>query len=286
MWLCCIPDRAEKTERLMRALKAGIPVHTDLCWDVPPDDGRPVVVWGHLWTSPAIVQQCERSGTPYWFIDNGFWSSARGGPSGYYRMTYRGLHAQFLRNMQPRLDREQMEWRTRGDHVLLALPGEHYGEAHGINIWDWTLEIRPKIRQHTSRLIKVRSKNRSPLVEDLRNAWCLVTHSSNVAVEAARYGTPVFVEPGASAEPIGSTDLSRIEDPHLPDMATRMEWWRSLMCQQFTISEMAAGVAWRYMEIIRRHADGPDVHPRPDRFDLQDPASAGGAIGEWSQLPG
>jgi hypothetical protein len=90
----------------------------------------------------------------------------------------------------------------------------------------------------------------TPLVGDLRDAWALVPHSSNVAVDAVLAGIPLFVASTSPAAPAGRTDLD-IENPTMPD---RESWWASLTCQQFTLREMADGTAWRLMQMIAAQA--------------------------------
>jgi hypothetical protein len=89
-----------------------------------------------------------------------------------------------------------------------------------------------------------------PLEEALQGAHALVTHSSNVAIEAACLGTPVFVDPASAAAPVGLTDLGQIESPVYPD---REPWLSHLAYNQFTFEEIGDGRAWRMlMELEER----------------------------------
>lgn len=270
--LCLTTVREDKTLRLMEALKQGIPEETQIVRDYPRGGSHPFIIWGHLHNALDVIPHAEEQGRPYWFIDNGFWNSAKGGPTGYYRLTYRGLVPQQLKVSENRLPWQQQDWRKDGRHILIALPGEHYGAAHGLDMVDWGSSIRAKVERYTDRPIKVRSKNNPvPIWQDLKNCWAVVTHSSNAAVDAVVQGIPVFVEPSSAAAPVGCTDLSQLENPSLPDMAAREAWWRSLMAQQYTISEMAQGVAWRYMEMVRRAADGEHIRSNTGGHSIPDP---------------
>jgi len=81
----------------------------------------------------------------------------------------------------------------------------------------------------------------------MRDCWALVTHSSNVAVDAVIAGVPVFVEPTSPAAPVGNLDLAKMENPNMPE---RGPWFDSLMAQQFTVDEMRSGLAREYMQMV------------------------------------
>jgi hypothetical protein len=106
-----------------------------------------------------------------------------------------------------------------------------------------------ELKRHTDRPIVVRAKPQPgetavPLERALAEAHALVTHSSNVAVEAAIAGTPVFVAPSSAAAPVGLTDLSQIETPVRPD---RGSWLAHLAYAQYSMDEVKSGQAWRML---------------------------------------
>lgn len=253
LWCCVTPQRREKTRRIMDALAAGWGEPATVIQGEPPIGLDPFVVWGHLWLAQTIIPDAERIGRPYWFIDNGFWNPGRGG-NGYYRLTYNGLSPVVLNSPEPRPVPVMKPWRSDGRHILIALPGEDHGKAHGLDMTKWCANISHKVRQHTRRPIRTRRKGTvgSTLADDLQNCWALVTHSSNAAVDAAIAGVPVFVDAGAAAAPVGNTDLSMIERPAMPE---RGAWLKSLACQHFTLDEMRDGTAWRLLSKVRAQAE-------------------------------
>jgi hypothetical protein len=258
LWCCITPERERKTRMIMEAVATGWP-KAKIQHDSPPDDGAPFIVWGQEWLTLRIVPQALEQGRPFFHIDNGYWNPARGGQVGYYRVTYRSMTPVLLDD--PDLARANaigvMEhlkpWYEEGIHVLYAEPGRHFGLALGINMDEWMCGAIQRIRKSTKRPIKTRSRQAqgTPLEPDLRGCWCLVTHSSNVAVEAAIAGMPVFVEPTSAAAPIGRTDFC-LESPYRPD---RLQWLASLMCQQFTLDEMATGVLYHWMQRVVEQVD-------------------------------
>jgi len=252
------PEREQKTRMLMEALAAGMGRQgCRVMVGEPPDDEHTFVVWGQEWLTLRIVPEAYRRGRPFWTIDNGYWQPGRGTGRGYYRFCYRGMSPVLLPKT-PDLRRPAVTltpWRENGRHVLLAMPGLQFGLALGIDVTGWTETIKERIRRHTDRPIYVRPRDsRVPLAQDLAGAWCCVTHSSNVAVDAVIAGIPVFVAPTSAAAPVGRTDLE-IEDAVTP---LRKLWLRSLASQHFTVSEMRAGVARAWMQRIAMQVDGHD----------------------------
>jgi UDP:flavonoid glycosyltransferase YjiC (YdhE family) len=71
-----------------------------------------------------------------------------------------------------------------------------------------------------------------PFEEDLAEAFCVVTHSSNTAVEAILAGVPAFVLGQSAAQPFACNDLKMIEAPFV------------LADNQWTLKEIREGKAW------------------------------------------
>lgn len=252
IWLIVTPEREEKTLRIMQALNNSIP-ESRIVYGAPPDDGNPFVVWGQIWTALQVIPDALKTGRPFWYIDNGYWRSAKGGRVGYYRITYNGMTPFPLDMKADRNPVDFRPWRKDGGHIVLAMPGANFGRAIGLNMPAWEQSIQHRVREYTDRPFIVRRKERNkPLDRDLHGAWALVTHSSTVAVDAVRMGVPVFVEPTSAARWVGCTDLADIESPVMP---SRQAWWRSLMWQQFTLAEMQGPLAWQMMRRQRAFAE-------------------------------
>ena len=130
------------------------------------------------------------------YLDNGFHRPARGSAYGYYRLTYRGMSPILLRNPEPRpaLRVAMRPWRKGGRQVVLALPGLPLAAPSDSTCPAGSRRSRRTFA--TDRQILIRPKySAKPLAGDLCDAWALVTHSTNVAVEAVLAGIPVFVTP-------------------------------------------------------------------------------------------
>lgn len=250
MYLCITPERVAKTKRLMDALKKGWGEPCRIVTGAPPEDGKPFIVWGQRWLGEKLIPKAIKSGRPFWHIDNGFWNSARGGEIGNYRFSYRGLSPVMMDKPARRArDIKPQPWKTGGDYVLLAYPSPTFGRCLGMDMAKWRRETQQRLKG-CGLPIRHREKDCSrPLTEDLAGAMALVTHSSNVAVEAAVAGVPVVVEPTSAAAPIGSAS---IHDLNRPD---RSHWLASLASQQFTLGEMASGVAFTMLSRVSAQVD-------------------------------
>lgn len=252
LWCCITPERTHKTRVIMQAFAKGWPGGR-VIRGRPPNSDHPFVVWGQLFLTLEIVPDAIRRNRPFWIIDNGYHLPARGGSVGYYRLTYRGLMPAIFE--QPDYDRANKfsvkiePWRKTGRHILFASPGHGYGQCLGLDMARWQKKTLHRLDAITDRPIIVRDKILSrPLDDDFRDCWAVVTHSSNVAVQAVLRGIPVFVEPTSAAASVGNLDLTNLESPVMPD--NREAWWASLLGQQFSIPEMANGTAYRYLSKV------------------------------------
>lgn len=220
------------------------------CLGAPPDDGEIAVFWGQLWTALAEIPKALAQGRPFLHIDNGYVDPARGGPTGYYRLTYCSPSPIFWPDApRSRIRRTMQPWRQNGRKILVGVPSEHFGRAWGLDMRDWIGTCIRNLRQHTARPAEVRHKKQTvpALAQHLTGAWALYTHSSNVGVDAVLAGIPVFCAPTCPAAPVGNLDLAAIERPAMPD---REPWFNSLMAQQYTVDEMRSGLARDYVAAV------------------------------------
>jgi hypothetical protein len=257
LWLKLERERLEKTTRILSALGAGWGEPAQMTQDDPPDDGNPFVVWGQLYSALRLIPQALKTGRPFWQLDNGFWQPGRGGNGGFYRLNYRGLSPILMD--EPSAQRGfygsplLKPWRKTGKHILLAFPGDGFGRSVGLDMTQWAEDMKRILPTKTDRPIVVRPKKcGTPLAKHFDDCWALVTHSSNVAVDAAIAGVPVFVAASNPAAPVGNLDLEDLENPVMP---ARKKWLYSLSCQQYTIEEMKNGTAYEFMSMVRKQVD-------------------------------
>jgi len=261
-WCCISPNRVEKSGRVMNALARGWPDARAIIGPPPDDDGL-FVCFGQIWLAEDLISKALPRGRRFLQVDNGFWKPSRGRPFGYYRFMYSrpdpvfatddALLARRMAEGGRDLVPEFKPLRRKGTHVLIAMPGEEFGRAHGLAMRPWMDTIVDRVKAATKRPIRVRDRlAKTKLQDDLRDCWAVVTHSSNVAVDAVLAGIPVFVEPTSMAVPVSNSvrSIDNLEEPFFPDDDLLGTWWASLMCQQFTFGEMSSGVAHFFLSTI------------------------------------
>jgi hypothetical protein len=206
------------------------------------------VVWGVLRDSDRILAQAKAQGLYFFYIDHAYFNRGHGKT---YRISRNRYEAGPVRKCPG--DRAEglgirlLPWRKGGTEILVCPPTDYFMAAH--DCLDWLETTLAALGEVTDRPVIVREKPKEgetavPLPKALETAHALVTHSSNVAIEAACLGTPVFVSTASAAAPIGRTHLSQIEDPAYPD---RTEWLAHLAYNQFSFEEIEEGRAWQML---------------------------------------
>lgn len=202
-----------------------------------------------------LLRQARAEGRPWYYGDHAYF-----GRWIFYRITRNGFQLGAPGAWLPpepdyarlrRLDVTMEPWRDDGEYVLICPPDAAYAARQGFCERLWLDNVKAMLREHTDRRLKVRRRetaedNPVTLREELENAFALVTHHSNAAVEAICAGVPVFTTGYCAAREMAETDLTAIEDPFYPD--NRTEWAARLAAAQWTLEEIAAGDAWRAMK--------------------------------------
>ena len=157
-------------------------------------------------------------------------------------------------------------WRTSGEHVVLCGQIPWDAAVQDSNHVQWCRETALQISHLTSRPIifrphplqpdavdmstaPVTRSTKATLLEDLVNAWAVVTYNSNAGVESALEGIPAFVaDSGAMGYSILNHDLKKIETPATAD---RQPWLANLAYTQWTLDEIADGLA--ILHLFEKH---------------------------------
>lgn len=204
----------------------------------------------------SLLQSARAAGTDVYYGDHAYYGRGR-----FYRITKNRDQWQGEGPVDPlRYERaggpEIRPWRSKrtGQHVVVCPQSAAYCAMQGFDVSAWVNEVTDTIRVHSDREVRVRWKrDERPLAADLVDAWALVTYSSASALYALAAGVPVFVlAPFAAAAPMGCADLRRIERPVYPD--GREPFLMALASQQWTLDEMAGGLAWRALQAQTRVA--------------------------------
>lgn len=206
------------------------------------------------------------------YIDLGYWGRREGGRyAGYHKISVNARHpVGYYRSPQhtsERFDRFnipiqpwQLLARRESGHILVAGMGAKGAAAEGYRPQEFERWAISELEKHTNREIVYRPKPSDPLgspipgtrfspkdvplEHELANCWAVVTHHSNVAVDALLAGIPCFCW-GGVARSMSLQDLSMIEEPYLPD--ARHMWARDIAWTQWSVDEMKRGHAWAYL---------------------------------------
>lgn len=210
---------------------------------VPPHqllDG-PAMVYGILRGCDRIIRQCEWIDRPFYHVDHGYFKrgSLETNP-GYYRVTLNGLQHIGKGDDPTRFERLNINpkpWRKTGKNILLIPLTGATAQFHNINPHEWLSTVTTEIQKHTDRQIIVKPKTQGDLKDYLEDTWCVVTHTSNVAIDALMFGIPVVALGPSAARPV-SWSLQDIERPWWPD---REPLFWGLADNQFTLDEIRRG---------------------------------------------
>lgn len=199
-----------------------------------------------MFGSPArwqMLAEARAKGRTWFYGDHAFW-----GRRAYYRISRNStqVSARSGDDSPRRFDQwfvPVREWKRTGKYILLCPNSPVYFRWFGMTAEGWIEQTVRQLRRHTDRPIWLRWKNDgTPLDDALKNAWAVVGFTSVCGVHAALAGVPSFATAPCAARDFGTDDLSRIEDPVYPTDRLRMA--RILANQQWSIDEMAEGMAW------------------------------------------
>lgn len=214
--------------------------------------GREAVFWGVDAATLAIWRQVVKSGTPFYYMDYGYFRSKWTGGD-YFRITRNAeqCSGEGVSNGERwrALGLEIKPWRKTGEHVLVACQSDFWHERHGDgSAKAFAEKVTRKLAEFTNRPVIVRGKPiaghvEPPLSEHLRDCWAVVIYSSMVGAEALLEGVPVFALGPTALQPMSSGALESIESPRYPK--EREQWAGVLADNQWRLQEIADGTAWR-----------------------------------------
>lgn len=235
-------------------------------------DGDAAVFYGLM--SP-IMEGYKAAGKPFVYVDLGYWGRHDGGRRhGYHKIAVNSRHpTSYFQKIKKPIDRfdhfhlDVNPWQDPPEvdgYIMLAGMSEKAAKAEGFRAEEWERLAVGKIRRHTKRRIVYRPKpnwnefKAIPGTETVRGSdvpgdvcrflsdcWAVVTHHSNVAVDALLYGVPVFVEDGV-ALPLSLSDLTFIERPRRW-VTGREQWAADLAYTQWNVAEMIEGRPWQML---------------------------------------
>lgn len=153
----------------------------------------------------------------------------------------------------PLLGIEPKPWREGGGHILVC--GQRgIGSPSMASPANWHEGVAARLRKITKRPVRIRlhpgnNAPKTPLADDLRDAYAVVIWSSSSGVQALIDGIPVFYEAPhwicARAAKHGIVGIEDPPDPYRDD--TRQASLEYMAWAQWTVAEIAAGLPFRLL---------------------------------------
>jgi hypothetical protein len=136
-----------------------------------------------------------------------------------------------------------------GEFILVCPPSEALSERSGFKQQQWTDRVLRRLQRITKRAIVVRQKPRinrtpAPLLEAMKGAYCLVTYTSNAAIEAVCAGYPAICT-GPNPVNVFGGSFDNFARLYVAPQDSRRAWAAELCANQWTLAEIEAGVAWK-----------------------------------------
>lgn len=204
------------------------------------------------------------------YIDLGYWGRRkRTRWDGYHKLVLNARHpTEYFQSRQHPADRFAQfkvpikPWRAprAGAPILVAGMSAKAAAAEGLAPEQWERATIAELVTLTDRPIIYRPKPNWPDAKPIRGSiWgggdvpleralsachAVVSHHSNVAVDALLAGIPCIC-PGGVASVLAGHDLTQIESPPMPE--GREQWAADLAYTQWSMEEMHTGAAFRYL---------------------------------------
>ena len=214
-------------------------------------------MWGLGSGNYTRVINNRSTNKPYLFCDMPYWHrwnplKQAVNPNGEYkwRVAYSNIHCNEIFDLPTdRIkDIQIKDWQEKGKYILVA-PSSPTLQTF-INRPNWIDETIADLKNKTDMPIKVRHKPRRggksgpayasvPLAEDLKNADCVVTSCSMVAVDALIECIPVYSHAESSTHLVSKhpKDFGEHFRP-----TNRTEWLATLSYHQFSSEEFTSGL--------------------------------------------
>lgn len=211
-------------------------------------------------TTVCVYRECLRIGKPFFYMDNGYFSSRwhTGWDKAAFRITLNGLQHDGCGGPvdERRFDAlgiEVLPWKRCGPHesILIAAQSDWWYELNGTSKDEFLRSAFHEISgRRLDRTVFVRDKPMTRAMLDAsdpidwRSTFAVVAHSSAVAFEAILRGIPGFC--------LGKCAAWALIDPKTYDLRSapeigvveRLRWARVLASNQWTLDEISRGEAW------------------------------------------
>jgi len=242
-----------------------------------PESDKPVhFFWGLGDNQTEKIVEVSAKGEEWWYVDLGYITQQitrypspiiHDYDKTYFRIvkgeihTIRGRVGDGKRVNQ--LEHKGIDAKFKGwytgptEHILLCPSSETVTRAiQHMGQQEWIDRTVVELKKYSKRKIKIRNKPRpgnewwgKDIKEDLKNCHCLVTNMSLAAVDSVLNKVPIMTHDNNVASPLSSGDPKFIEKPIRPGHKTVQGWLNFLAENQFTISEIENGTAYKTLMV-------------------------------------
>lgn len=211
---------------------------------VVPDDATMVIVHGVLRGNADVINQAIDRQIPWAYMDNGYLST--------YKRVILNATAPITMREGRRFEIKHgtLPWRGgTGENILVLPPSPPYMEAFGESAKDFLNHCAHNINLYTDRNIIVRAKpakgrKAKPWDEQLKDAYCVVTWGSALALDAMNKGVPT-ISLGWCPAKAASFKLEDLDTDKLLEEPNREAVINNLTWSSFEKNEL--GTAWNIM---------------------------------------
>lgn len=216
-----------------------------------PQPGDVVAIWNRYGRYAEAARRVDLAGGRVIVAENGYLGKDAQGIQ-HYALALDGHNGSGRwyvggRERWDALGIEMKPWRQDGRHIVVRAQ-RGIGTPDMASPPKWHLKMAARLRAMTKRPVVVRehpanAPDQPPLEEHLRNAWALVTWASSDAGKALVAGIPVFrCAPHIVCEKACRYGIDDLENPL---MGERLPAMIDLAWGQWSLAEMASGLAFR-----------------------------------------
>lgn len=228
-------------------------VHADLC-----------ICYGWInELTDKIFSQHQEAGVPFVFVDLGYWDR---GIEGYYRIGINDWDtAKHMKRDCPsdRFNKLNVplrdDWNPSASQVMIVGMSGKAAWTHGYKEGEWEHDTkqfligsaRPGFTFYIRQKPNKQNRRIAPIEEDLKESRFVVSHHSNVAVDALVAGIPFWAKKGVGALISPPTlDSALFDTPWFPEPKDKMQLLYDIAYAQWTPGEMRSGACLDYIREV------------------------------------
>jgi len=244
----------------LRSFIKGIPTEsTESTWNNEESTDSILVIRGLGGGGQKAIRRCKAEGRDFYAMDTGYFGNGK-------HKTWHRITKNNLQNLGPIIERPydrlsliEYEYTPiySGSKILICPPSDKVMNLFNqATANEWVNATIEEIKKYTDRPVEVRMKpsrtdriTTNTIQQALANdVHCLVTYNSIAATEALMAGRAAISLGPNAAQIVSETDLSKIENPKVPNKDEMMAYMAHLSFCQFRQSEMEDGYAWKILQ--------------------------------------